>query len=151
MKKLLIILTFTGIISFLFGSYIFNVYKVNMEEVLKKASSTYEPVYMLLYGSYKNKDDAINNGCDNYILIESGGFYKVYIGITKNIEIANKIEEIYKEYGNDIYIKENGVNSLEFIDYLNTHEGGLLNKSNNEILSIENNIIDKYKELILNE
>lgn len=151
MKKLLMILTITGLISFLFGNYIFNVYKVNMEEVIKKTSSTYEPIYMLLYGSYKNKDDAVNNGCDNYILIESGGYYKVYIGITRDIKIANKIEEIYKEFGNDIYIKENGVNSLEFIDYLIREESDLLNKSDKEILSIENNIINKYKELILNE
>lgn len=151
MKKLFITLLVTGLISFLFGNYIFSVYKNNLEDVIKSASSLYETIYMLQYGSYKNKEDALNNDLDNYILEIEEGFYKVYVGITFSRENALKIKEIYKKKGNDIYVKEKLINNLEFLDLLNSYDNLINEKDNNEILSIQNNIIDKYKELILNE
>ena len=36
---------------------------------------------------------------------------------------------------------------MEFIDYLNYMENNLNDKSNEEIINIEKNIIDKYKEI----
>lgn len=151
MKKLFIILAITGIISFLFGNYIFKVYKYNLEELINSASSISEKIYMIQYGSYKTKEKAINNNLDNYILKIEDGFYKVYVGITLNEETGDKIKKIYKGLGEDVYIKEKFVNSLEFIDFLNSHEININEKTNDEILEIEDTIINKYKELKLNE
>lgn len=151
MKKFFITLLVTGLISFLFGNYIFRVYRKNIEEVIKSASSTYETIYMLQYGSYKDKEDAIGNKLDNYILEIEDGFYKIYVGATNSKENALKIKEFYKETGNDIYVKEKLINNLEFLDLLYSYDALMNNKDKNEILSIQNNIIDKYKELVLNE
>ena len=98
MKKLFITLLVTGLISYLFGNYIFTTYKKNLENVVKRVSSTYETVYMLQYGSYKNREKALDNDLEvSYILEKEDGFYKIYIGVTKNLEIANKIRGIYKK------------------------------------------------------
>ena len=88
MKKLLITLLITSLISFLFGNYIFKVYIKNVKEIVKEASSIYDDVYMLLYGSYNTIEKAKKNNLNNYILKEEDGFYKVYIVLSlKSIAI----------------------------------------------------------------
>ena len=49
--------------------------------------------------------------------------------------------------GNIIYIREKSINNLAFIDYINSNEKDFSNLNNEDILSIENNIINKYKEI----
>lgn len=151
MKKLFITIIITGLISFLFGSYIFNVYLKNVKEAIESVTNIYDDVYMLQYGSYNTIEKAKNNDLDNYILKEEDGYYRIYVGITLNEENAKKIKEVYKNKGKDIYIKEKNINSLEFVDYLNNKDISFNNISDDEILKIQNEIINKYKELIQNE
>ena len=146
MKKFITTILFTTILSLLLGNTIFNIYKKNAIEALEVMNNT-ETVYMLLYGSYNSIDKVNKLKIDNYLLEEDSGYYRVYVGITKNIEIANKIEEIYNELRNNIYIREKMINNISFIDYLNSMERDIINKSNDEILGIEKDIINKYKEL----
>ena len=143
MKKLLITLLITSLISFLFGNYIFKVYIKNVKEIVKEASSIYDDVYMLLYGSYNTIEKAKKNNLNNYILKEEDGFYKVYIGVTKSKENAEK--------GNDIYIKEKRISGLEFMDYLYNVDVDFKILTEGEILEIQNNIINKYKECSIDE
>lgn len=151
MKKLFITIIITGLISFLFGSYIFNVYLKNVKEAIESVTNIYDDVYMLQYGSYNTIEKAKNNDLDNYILKEEDGYYRIYVGITLNEENAKKIKEVYKNKGKDIYIKEKNINSLEFVDYLNNKDISFNNISDDEILKIQNEIINKYKELMQNE
>lgn len=152
MKKLFITLLVTGLISYLFGNYIFTTYKKNLENVVKRVSSTYETVYMLQYGSYKNREKALDNDLEvSYILEKEDGFYKIYIGVTKNLEIANKIRGIYKKKGNDIYIKEKLINDIEFLSFLESYDETILKSNDEETINVENDVINKYKELVLNE
>jgi len=146
MKKLITICLFTTTLSILFGIYIFSSYKKSIENIIN-ASSINEKVYVLLYGSYNTKEkvDALN--LDNYILENENGFYKVYVGVNFSLENATKIKEIYKEKGNIIYIREKNINNLEFIDYLQSNDIDFSNFDKEKILSIENNIINKYKEI----
>ena len=146
MKKLFITLLVTGLISYLFGNYIFTTYKKNLENVVKRVSSTYETVYMLQYGSYKNREKALDNDLEvSYILEKEDGFYKIYIGVTKNLEIANK------KTGNDIYIKEKLINDIEFLSFLESYDETILKSNDEETINVENDVINKYKELVLNE
>lgn len=145
MKKLLYTCLFTIIVSVLFGNYIFSSYKKSIEKIVN-ASISSEKIYMLLYGSYNSLDKVKNINLDNYILEEENGFYKVYVGITKNEENLKKLREIYKEKGNIIYVREKYISNLELIDYIMNSESNFDNISNEEILSIEKNIINKYKE-----
>lgn len=151
MKKLFITIIITGLISFLFGNYIFNVYLKNVKEAIESVTNIYDDVYMLQYGSYNTIEKAKNNDLDNYILKEEDGYYRIYVGITLNEENAKKIKEVYKNKGKDIYIKEKNINSLEFVDYLNNKDISFNNISDDEILKIQNEIINKYKELMQNE
>lgn len=146
MKKLLLTCLFTTTLSILFGSYIFSSYKKTIENVIS-ASMVNEKVYMLLYGSYNTKEKVDKLNLENYILESENGFYKVYVGANISLENANKLKEIYKEKGNIIYIREKYISSLEFVDYMHTNEVDFSNLDKDKILSIENNIINKYKEI----
>jgi len=151
MKKLLITLTITGLISFLFGNYIFGTYQMSVKKAIEEVTNIFDNVYMLQYGSYNNIDKAKSNDLSNYILQQEDKYYKVYVGVTNSYESAKKIKEVYKKLGNDIYVREKQINSLEFIDYVNNYEDKILNGSDEEILDIQNKVIEKYKELLLDE
>ena len=146
MKRLLIMCSFTILISLIFGNYIFSVYKKSAENIIS-ASLSNEKVYMLLYGSYNSLEKVDKLSLDNYILINENGYYKVYVGISMSLDNSNKIKGIYKDLGNSIYIKEKYISNLEFVDYIYNKEVDFSNLTNEEILSIENDIIDKYKEI----
>ena len=138
--------SFTILISLIFGNYIFSVYKKSAENIIS-ASLSNEKVYMLLYGSYNSLEKVDKLSLDNYILINENGYYKVYVGISMSLDNSNKIKGIYKDLGNSIYIKEKYISNLEFVDYIYNKEVDFSNLTNEEILSIENDIIDKYKEI----
>lgn len=146
MKRLFLTCFFTTTLSIAFGSYIFSSYKKEVENIIKASLAT-EKVYMLLYGSYNSKEKVDKLTIENYILEEENGFYKVYVGVSKSLENANILKEIYKEKGNIIYVREKDISSLEFIDYMQNNDIDFNNLSNDEILSIEKNIINKYKEI----
>jgi len=146
MKKLFLTCLFTTTLSILFGIYIFSSYKRTIENIVS-TSLLSEKVYMLLYGSYNSKDKVDKLSLDNYKLEKENGFYKVYVGVNLSLENANKIKEIYKEKGNIIYVREKYISNLEFIDYMQSNDEEFSNIDKEKILSIENNIIDKYKEI----
>ncbi len=146
MKRFLITILFTTLVSILYGNIIFNVYKKNATNILEVMQSE-EQVYAVLYGSYNSIDKVKNLKLNNYIIENEDGYYRVYVGISKNIENASKIREIYNKLGKGTYIRNIVVDSIDFIDYLNSIEFNLMDKSDDEILKIETDIINKYKEL----
>ena len=102
MKKFFLLCIFTSMISIISGTFVFNIYKNNIDETIA-VMSTNEKVYMLLYGSYNSKDKVNKLSLDNYILENNNNFCEVYVGISKKLENAEKIRGIYKEMGNNIY------------------------------------------------
>ena len=146
MKKLVLTCFFTTTLSVALGSYIFASYKESIENIINASLAT-EKVYMLLYGSYNSKEKVDKLSLEEFILENENGFYKVYVGVTKSLENANILKGIYKEKGNIIYVREKDINSLEFIDYMQREDVDFSNLNNDKILSIEKNIINKYKEI----
>ncbi len=146
MKKFLSTILFTSMISIIFGNMIFYIYKKDAIDTIEVMNNQ-EYIYMVLYGSYNNMDKVNNLKLNNYILENDNGYYRVYIGVSKSLENATKIKEIYNKLGNNTYIRNIKMDNIEFIDYLDNVELDFNSKSDNEILVIENNIINKYKEI----
>ena len=55
--------------------------------------------------SFKNYDD--------YLYSDDG--YHLYVGITKDKEIASKIKKLYEKDGYNIYVKENIIDNPSFL------------------------------------
>ena len=110
--------------------------------------------YFLQEGVYSSKDIMNENTKDikNKAVIHDNDKYYVYVGISKNLEIAEKIKKIYEKEGYQIFLKEMSVNSKEFSNNLDQFD--LLIKSSNtndDILKIEEVVLANYEEIKEND
>ena len=84
----------------------------------------------------------------NKLITNNKGKYYVYLGITKNIKNAKKIEKIYKRLGYDIYLKEVVIKNDEFSYNLDEFDKLLeTTKNTNDILTIEEVVLSNYDEI----
>lgn len=149
MKKVIIIVLFAAL-SFIYGKYIFDLYKNPKEEPV--SSTTEETVYMLQQGAYSTEANAISNSKDlNFYIIEhDDSYYRVYVGVTEDATYRDKIKGIYNDLGKDIYIREKKISNAEFLEDLKQYDNLLKSStSNDNILSIEKEVLGKYKELVI--
>lgn len=110
--------------------------------------------YFLQEGVYSNEKSMLENTkeLDVKLVINDNDKYYVYLGITKEEKLAQKIKEIYINKGYSLYIKEINLDNEEF--YNNVTQFDLLIKNTNkenEILTIEEVVLANYEEIILNQ
>ena len=110
--------------------------------------------YFLLEGIYSNEKNMLENTkeLDSKLVINENNKYYVYLGITKEEKIAQKIKNIYQNKGYSLYIKEINISNEEFYNNV-TQFDLLINNTNkeNEILTIEEVVLANYEEIILNQ
>lgn len=145
--KYIIIVAFTILLGVFLGTYIYKASKVSTEEV-----SVEDNIYLLQYGVYSSLDimkDSTSN-LSNYFYYKDDSGYHVIIGIIKNKDLSNKIRESYNIKDN-IYIKEEKINNMEFIESLKQYDNLVSSLNDNQsIINAEKQILSKYEELVLN-
>ena len=145
MKKIIIKGILFIVIGFFIGQFLF-ADKIELIKRLQKGD-TY---YFLEEGVYNNYDNIQNNLNINRRVIENNNNkYHVYIGITRDKEVLEKLKEIYKKDNINITVKEKILESVEF--KTNVEQFDLLikqTKDNSQILTIEEVVIANYEEII---
>lgn len=135
------------LIGFFMGIFLFKQYKTDTDLV----SLTGENIYFLQTGVYSSIDsmkEAMKN-TNYYIYTKENNMYYSYIGITKNEKNLEKLKEFYKNEGYDIYVREIFVSNIAFITFLDQYDLLLNETTDTKIIkSIENQILNKYEELI---
>lgn len=106
--------------------------------------------YFLQEGVYSSKDIMNENIKDikNKAIIHENDKYYVYVGISRDFEIAKKIKNIYEKDGYQIFIKEKTVDNKEFLN--NLEQFDFLIKSSNtddDILRVEEVVLSNYEEI----
>lgn len=136
------------LLGYLCASFIFDQYGTK-----KFAFSENRNVYYLQCGSYKTKEASEKEikGIKDKITVLEGDKYYSYIGMTRNANIANEIEKMYKEKGIDIYVKKVDLDNEDFLNQLEQYDV-LLESSDTfeEINSVLKTILATYDETILN-
>lgn len=140
---------FIGLLLILFGFMIGNYYFSEQKSLLTSIKNI-ETFYVLQEGVYSNKDNIKKYTSDltQKVIDQKGNQYYVYVGITKDKQVANKIKKIYEKKGYEINIKEKNIPSEEFL--ANVTQFDLLMKSANsedEILTIEEVVLAYYEEI----
>ena len=107
--------------------------------------------YFLQEGIYSSKDIMQENVGElpNKLTVLEDNKYYVYVGISQDKKIAEKIQKIYKDMGYQIYIKEVELDNDEFSN--NVVQFDLLVKESDsieDILTIEEVILANYEEII---
>ena len=149
MKKILIKGLCLIIIGFLIGEIIFGSKKNYFNKL--KNSETY---YFLQEGVYSDQNILKNNlkKINEKIIDYQQNKYYVYVGITKDKEVLDKLTKIYQKNGFDIYPKKKNIISEEFST--NVSQFDLLIKQTTEesqILTIEKVVLANYEEIIKKE
>ena len=145
--KFLVPILFSIAIGLFFGKIFFDNYDKTSLTVFDEKSK----VYMLQVGVYSSKDKMKESFKDykKLLYIESDDGYHLYVGITKNNQIAKKIKEHYDKKGNNIYVKENIVDNKSFLSILGEYDKIIDIASDNDIEEIEKIVISNYKERVL--
>ena len=141
-----------GIIFILLGYFIGTIIFSNKIKAIEKLLNK-DTYYFLEQGSYKNEKILQNNisNITNKIIEKEKNKYIVYVGITKDKNIAEKLKKAYKNMNIDVVIREKYLSNKEFSN--NVDQFDFLIKSTNskdELMTIEEVILANYEELIKN-
>ena len=136
-KKIVILL----IIALFFSSIIY--FKYNKEKNIAKE------YYILQVGAYSNYDNVVKNTreLENYIVYEENNLYKIFIGITSDTEIYNKLVTTYAS-NLSTFKKTVKINNEEIENKINNFDKVIKNtddKTNlNIIIKEELKILEKF-------
>lgn len=148
MKKTII----KGIILIIIGYILGNILFANKIELIEKLLNK-DTYYFIEQGIYYDKSimEANIKNLDFKTIVKKEEQYSVYIGITKDIDIAKRIKGIYDNKNIKVNIREKYLSSKEFSN--NVDQFDILVKSakdNEEVLTIEEVILANYEEIIKN-
>ena len=150
MKKIFLSSLLFIALGFLLGNIIFS----NRIALLENISPSKETYYFLQEGIYTDKDileDDLKKIGPKIIDYDNDKFY-VYVGITKDKKVANKLQKIYSKKGYSLVQKEKHLSNEEFSN--NVSQFDLLinaTKEEEEILTIEEVVLANYDEIIKKE
>lgn len=144
MKKIIIKGIILIVIGYLLGQFLFKE-KIELIRKLQKGD-TY---YFLEEGIYNDYNNINNTNINRRIIENKDNKYHVYIGITRDKEVLEKLKSIYSKDNITTTVKEINLESLEF--KTNVEQFDLLIRNTNDtnqILTIEEVVIANYQEII---
>jgi len=140
-KKIILIVL---IISLCFSFMIYKFYKKTKKENTE--------IYLIQVGAYKdynNLSEATKN-YDNYIIRKEGDLYKIYIGVTRDEEVYNKLVSLYSD-GKENFKKVMKVTNEKFENNLIVYDNIIKNSENKSDISIVVKSSLKELENLLNK
>ena len=145
--KFLVPIVFSIAIGLFFGKAFFDIYDSSSLTVFDEK----DKIYMLQIGVYSTENAMKSSFKDykKYLYIKGSDGYHLYVGITKNSQIAKRIKEFYKDEGYSIYVKENIEDNKSFLSVLSEYDKIIDIASDNDIKEIEKIVISNYKEMVL--
>lgn len=137
-----------GLIATILGYIIGNILFTN-KEFIKIKNDKYK-YYLLQEGIYyDNSLDKTKSNINSKIVEKDGNKISIYVGITKDLEVVERLINIYEEKNIKLSIVEKNYsneelkNNIEQFDFLI-----LAAKDEDEILKIEEVVIASYDEII---
>lgn len=146
MKKMII----CGLISILIGYVIGNILFTNIDFInLNNKNNKY---YLLQEGTYSDNNilNNLESSIKPKIIEKNNNKISIYIGITKNLEVAERLINIYESKNIKLSIVEKYYSNDE-LENIEQFDNLILSaKDSEEILKIEEVVIASYEEIINN-
>ena len=145
--KFLIPIALSIVIGLFFGKVLFDNYKSSSLTVFDEK----DKVYMLQIGVYSSEEKMASSfeNYDKFLYIEKDDGIHLYVGITKDKEIASRIKDYYEKKGYSIYIKESILDNQSFLSILGEYDKIIGITGDNDLKGIEEIVISNYKEMVL--
>lgn len=152
MKKYIIPIILSIAIGFYLGISLLKQYKT-AKELTAVFNSGISEIYFVREGEYDSFEEMQKAMIKfpYYIHTSKDGKYYSYLGMSTNIENANKIKGYYDNLGYSTIVEEIGVSNTDFIDVLEEYDKLLATSNDTTISSICSQILVKYEELVINE
>ena len=148
MKKMFLLTLVAMISGFLLGKFTFGKYEKINETLNATKEASY--IYMINYGSYDNKDKMINElkEIDKYIYSYENNMYNAYIGITGNMNNAQKIKNIYNN--SNLQIQKIYISNDNFIKKLKNYDKLIAaTEDNNSLIILQKQILILYEDMVI--
>lgn len=146
MKKMII----CGLISILIGYVIGNILFTNIDFInLNNKNNKY---YLLQEGTYSDNNilNNLESSIKPKIIEKNNNKISIYIGITKNLEVAERLINIYESKNIKLSIVEKYYSNDE-LENIEQFDNLILSaKDSEEILKIEEVVLASYEEIINN-
>ena len=145
--KFLLPIALSIVIGLFFGKVFFDNYKSSSLTVFDEK----DKVYMLQIGVYSSEEKMASSfkNYDKFLYIEKDDGIHLYVGITKDKEIASRIKDYYEKKGYSIYIKESILDNQSFLSILGEYDKIIGITGDNDLKGIEEIVISNYKEMVL--
>ncbi len=152
MKKYIFPIILSMVVGFYLGITLLKQYK-NAQELTPVFNSGLNEIYFVRKGEYDTKEsmEKAMMKFPYYIHTTKDGKYYSYLGISTNLENANKIKGYYDNLGYSTSVEKIGVSNTHFIEVLEEYDKLLTSSNNETISSICSQILIKYEELVINE
>lgn len=143
--KLLFPVSLSILIGIICGKLVFSQYSNNIKEVVLET----QPIYLLQQGVYSSLESMEENtsNISDYLYVKQDDKYYVYLGVTSDKDIANKVKENYNNV--DIYIKENNISNEDLILKIKENDQSIQeNTTKKDILSLSKKSLEIYEETL---
>lgn len=92
---------------------------------------SYVTYYILQEGAFKNYNGVIKitRNYNNYVISKEDELYKIYIGVTLDKEVYNKLISMYSKTSST-YMKKVNINNKEFYNKVRTYDNLIKNSDN---------------------
>lgn len=132
------------LLAFLCADYVYERY----QESIGMGANT---VYFLQQGVYTNPEN-IQDIAASYITVSENNKFYTYLGMSLDLENAERIQKIYEKKNIPVYIKQQSVSNSEFLNSLSQYDILLKNaQSEDEISNILETILSTYEEILKSE
>lgn len=141
--KIIFPITLSIFIGILCGRTVFSQYRGNIQEVVVNT----EPIYLLQQGVYSSVESMEENtmSLSDYLYVKQDDKYYVYLGITGNKELADKLKNNYSNV--DIYVKENNISNQGLILKIRENDKTIQEESDKKnLLSLSKKSLEIYEE-----
>lgn len=143
-KKIVFTLLFSILLGSIAGKFLYSKFST---EVL-----AFNEGYKLIFlrqGVYTDKKvmDENTKRLDPKLVIQEDDKYYVYVGITSNEKIAERLKKIYSDMDIDVYEKDVYVDDDTFVNNVTQFDSIILSSNEEEILTVEEVILSNYEEV----
>lgn len=113
-----------------------------------------ELLYFIEYGVFSSYDEMEANtiNLENYVYQIDNNQYHVYIGISKNDEVINKMNNYFKKLGYNTNVKEFYITNEKFVVAIDNYDTVLLSTDDNTVISaVISQGLNTYEEVVISE
>ncbi len=143
MKKIILIII---VVSVAFTSFLY----LNYIKASNKKENKQQLLYFIQTAALKNYENVSNLSKElkAFLVVEEDELYHIYIAITADKKVLEKLKEFYKDNNYNICVKEKVISNEKFIKLIKNYDYLLGETTDKDVIyNINKTVLKKYEEI----